>query len=425
MLPHASSVNASVRRLFVLATALLASLSAAACDKVPLLAPSGTAITLFATANSLAVNGSTEITAVLIEGAQGAPGQGGQPAAPINGVGTPVHNGTVVTFTTTLGRIEPGEAKTSNGKATVTLTGDGRSGVATITAFSGGSSQTLSLNVGAAAATRIVITASPQALPAGGGTAVVQARVEDQQGNGLLGVPVSFKTSAGTLTATSAVTNEAGVALTALTTTSPATVSATAGGSEGTLSDNVALTIGARTTLSISPPTTVAVSTPATFGISVTSSGTETPIVTDATIDFGDGASSPLGTLIGGASGVQTVIHLYAGAGVRTVTVTGRDAAGSPVSRSTQVAVAPLVASGSVTPGSTTLGQTVVFSVAVSPAGASISRYEWNFGDGTSMTTSSSSINHLYGSNGTKSVTVRVVPTVGEALTVFIQVHIS
>jgi hypothetical protein len=425
MLPHASAILRSHWRPLLLATALTASVGAAACDKVPLLAPSGTAISLYATANSLAVNGTTEITAVLIEGAQGAPGQNGQPGDPINGVGTPVHNGTVVTFTTTLGRIEPAEAKTSNGKATVTLRGDGRSGVATVTAFSGGASRTLEMNVGAAAATRIVITASPQSLPSGGGTAVVQARVEDQQGNGLFGVPVTFKTTAGTLSATSAVTGESGEASTTLTTTSAATISATAGGAEGTLTDEISLTIGARTTLSITPPTTVNVSTPAAFSIAVASSGTETAVVNDAVIDFGDGRSSNLGTLVGGATGAQTVIHLYGGAGVRTVTVSGRDAAGSPVSRSTQVAVAPLTVSGTATPGAATVGQSVVFNVAVSPAGASINRYEWDFGDGTSVPTASNAINHVYGSSGTKSVTVRIVPTAGETLPVFFQVQIN
>ena len=33
-----------------------------------------------------------------------------------NGAGTPVQNGTLVTFTTTIGRIEPSEARTSNGQ---------------------------------------------------------------------------------------------------------------------------------------------------------------------------------------------------------------------------------------------------------------------------------------------------------------------
>ena len=106
------------RALFALAAiALLPT----ACDKVPLTAPSESTITLFATATSVSATGSTDIVATVIEEA-----------------GTAVQNGTVVSFTTTLGRIEPLEARTQNGKVTVKLTGDGRSGLAQITAFSGG-----------------------------------------------------------------------------------------------------------------------------------------------------------------------------------------------------------------------------------------------------------------------------------------------
>ncbi len=105
----------------LLAALVAFALSVAACDKVPLTAPTESTISLFATASSISATGSTDIVATVIESA-----------------GTPVQNGTVVTFTTTLGRIEPVDARTQNGKVTVKLTGDGRSGTATITAFSGG-----------------------------------------------------------------------------------------------------------------------------------------------------------------------------------------------------------------------------------------------------------------------------------------------
>jgi hypothetical protein len=223
----------------------------AACDRMPLTAPSGTAITLVATTNLLPVNGSTDVTAILIEGGL-SPGTGTDNPTTTNGVGTPVHNGTLVTFTTSLGRIEPAEARTQNGRATVKLFGDGRSGTATVSAFSGAATQTVEVAIGAAGASRVVLTATPQALGPTGGTAVVTARVEDEQGNGLLGVPVSFSTTAGTLSPTSALTNAEGLATTSLTTTAAATVSATAGASTG----QVALTLKARTDLTLVAPTT-------------------------------------------------------------------------------------------------------------------------------------------------------------------------
>ena len=82
----------------------LAAVGATSCDKMPLSAPTESIITLFANSTSVGLNGSVDITATVIESA-----------------GTPVQNGTVVTFTTTLGTIDPVEARTNNGKATVRL----------------------------------------------------------------------------------------------------------------------------------------------------------------------------------------------------------------------------------------------------------------------------------------------------------------
>ena len=56
------------------------------------------------------------------------------------GAGTPVQNGTLVSFTATLGRIEPSEARTQNGQVRVRFIASTQSGAATITAFSGGTS---------------------------------------------------------------------------------------------------------------------------------------------------------------------------------------------------------------------------------------------------------------------------------------------
>ena len=51
-----------------------------------------------------------------------------------------MQNGTLISFTTTLGRIEPSEARTQNGQVRVKFIPNGQSGPATITAFSGGAS---------------------------------------------------------------------------------------------------------------------------------------------------------------------------------------------------------------------------------------------------------------------------------------------
>jgi adhesin/invasin len=216
--------------------------SFAACDWDPLLAPAGSAITLTSSPAAVPADGSSEITAFILEGALGAPGTDGS-AEIVPGVGTPVHNGTVVLFSTTMGRMEPAEALTTSGRAMSRLIADGRSGVATVTATSGPASQTLEVTIGAAAAARVVVSANPQSLDPGGGTSTIQAVVEDDEGNALAGVPLAFSTNAGSLDAANGVTDASGRATTTLTTTSTATVTVRAGSGAGTLTGTVSVTV--------------------------------------------------------------------------------------------------------------------------------------------------------------------------------------
>src|SRR5688500_5397056 len=96
--------------------------SAAACQKVPLLAPSGSSIILTASNTAIPANGTVELDAQVLEPS-----------------GTPPHQGTHVTYTTTLGVLEPAEAKTDiNGRVRVLFRANGANGTATITASSGG-----------------------------------------------------------------------------------------------------------------------------------------------------------------------------------------------------------------------------------------------------------------------------------------------
>src|ERR1051325_4155296 len=72
------------------------------CQKVPLLAPSGSTITLTSTSTALPLNGTADIIAQVLEPA-----------------GTPPQDGTLVTFTTNLGSVQPSEAETKGGRVTV------------------------------------------------------------------------------------------------------------------------------------------------------------------------------------------------------------------------------------------------------------------------------------------------------------------
>ena len=159
----------------------LVALLTVTCDSVPLLAPTQSTITITTNRTILPVNGEATITATVIEQS-----------------GTPVHNGTVVTFTTTLGAIDPVEACTNGGTSTACLTAGTQSGTTSVGAISGGAVATpIEIQIGGAAASALVLTASPGTVPSAGGTVTLVASVTDASGNRLAGVPVSFAADAG------------------------------------------------------------------------------------------------------------------------------------------------------------------------------------------------------------------------------------
>ena len=189
----------------------------------------------------LPTGGSTQLSAQVIEAA-----------------GTPVQNGTTVRFTTNLGRVDPVETQTRNGVATTTFFAGDVSGAAEVKATSGSSGSATSgtgtgtttttnavtILVGAAAVDSITVRASPGSVPATGGTTTIVATVNSVGGTSgttavpggpLAGIPVSFSTTAGTLSGTREVTDGNGEAQVRLTTDANATVTATAGTKSATV----------------------------------------------------------------------------------------------------------------------------------------------------------------------------------------------
>jgi hypothetical protein len=211
-------------------------------------APPGSAIVLAASTVVMPVNGDAEITALVLEegsfsgGTTTTPTTPNAPTTPSTSA-IPVNDGTLVAFTTTLGRLEPSEARTVKGKAIVRLLGDGRSGTATIMAISGSATKTLDLKVGVAGAGKITVVANPQALPPGVITTMITARVEDAQGNGLLGIPVHFSSTSGSIETSPVITDHFGIAQTRFTTTTNAQVVA-AIGSQANQSATINITVG-------------------------------------------------------------------------------------------------------------------------------------------------------------------------------------
>jgi hypothetical protein len=391
---------------------------------MPLLAPSGTVITIFPATTTVPLNGEVEIVATVIEnGTTAAPpstgnGNGQTPTTTTGtsstGAGTPVQNGTLVSFTTTIGRIEPREARTQNGEVRVRFMAGGQSGTATITAYSGGASGKLeNLKVGTAAVERVIVTASPQTLGPAGGTATIQARVEDVTGQGLSGVPVNFVADAGQLTASTVNTDQTGIASTTLNTTRQTKVTANVGGKTA----DVTVGLNPRTGITITGPTqSVPAGTPATFTVSVGGQANGTaPNVQNVVVNFGDGSSQSLGAL----SGQTTVPHTYNEAGTYVVTATATEASGFQESVSTGVTVLPgQPPSVIVTPSNSnpSVGETVILTAQVSGNTSTIVSYEWNFGTGATPATATTSGNRAtatWSSTGTKVITVRVIQASG------------
>jgi PKD repeat protein len=386
-------VRSACRQSCLLGLLFTALAIAAGCDKVQLTAPTESTIQLFANGASVPLNGSVGIVGTVIEAS-----------------GTPVQNGTVVTFTTTLGRIDPSEARTNNGRVTVQLISDGRSGTARITAISGGAtSDALEIPVGGAAAANVTLRADPGSVGANGGTVQLVAIVRDESGNPVAGVPVTFSTTAGQIAASSSNTDANGEARTTLTTTREATVTARAGAQEATAT----VTVQAAPTVAVTvTPTTPVAGQPVTFAIQVTPATNGNP-VQSMTIDFGDGDRRTIGS-----GGSTSVAHVYAQAGTYTVTVTVRDTAGQETSQVTIIAVTPPAAvpvDVAVSTPAPTAGAPVSFTATATPAtGATVSQYQWTFGDNSAtQTTTGPTATHVYAAAGAYTVNVRVTGTDG------------
>lgn len=307
--------------LVAIATAIAV---AAACDRVPLTSPTGSTISLSIDKSIVPVNGQATITAVVIESS-----------------GTAVHNGTMVTFQPSLGRVEPTEAQTVNGRAVATYIAPSLSGTATINAYSGGastgsgnsSSGGVQVLVGSAAVGSVALSVSPATVPQNGGTVALSALVLDSAGNPLPSVAVVFSTDQGTLGSTNVFTNGNGSATTSLTTNRVTSVAATVGAQRGEFTVNVVT--APTVTLSAITPANPIVGSPIAVTITPAAAATANPIQS-VRVDWGDGQSQPLGAITGPVG----LTHTYSRAGGYTITATATDTGGQPGVSSVALVVA-------------------------------------------------------------------------------------
>ena len=388
-------------RSVILAVLFAIPLIAVACDKVPLLAPTGTVITLIPESPTASLNSTVNIIATVIEnGTAAGTGQS------TKGAGTPVQNGTVVNFTTTLGSIEPAEARTHNGQVTVRLVTSNQSGMATITAYSGGTSAQKDIKVGSAAAAHVTVSATPQNLGSSGGASQVAAVVTDDTGRTIAGVPVTFTTDNGTLSQSVVTTDGSGRATTTLTTGTTATVSAQAG-SLAVVTTKVS--VGARALSSFSvTPTSTSAGSPVNFTVTPTTGVN----VQNVHVDFGDGDSRDLGAI----SSAQSFPKAYNAPGTYNATATAIDATGGQSSLTTSVIVGSLPVTVSASSTSPSVNAAVTFTATTGTATPAVRSYRWSTDDGQSQTTTGPTWITSFPRVGQRIVSVSVIGLDGSVL---------
>lgn len=416
-------------RLFLLGGAVSSFMILTACQKVPLLAPSGSVITLTASTTALPVNGTTQLIAQVIEAS-----------------GTPPHTGTQVSFTTTLGTIEPADAQTdANGRVIVTFKAGTANGTATIMAISGGASvssaNAVKIAVGTAAVGRVNMSATPSLIPALGGSATITTTVFDINGNPLPSAPVTYSTTAGTLDPTAGTTDANGAAVTILRTSSKATVTAsvgaqgTTGGGTGTgtgtgsgttsgqASGTVTVDVAAAPGLLITPPSTPPTSgLPATFSFVVTPAAANGSAIRSVTVNWGDGSTQDLGA----PTGTVTVAHTYRSAGSYNITATATDTSGNVVTVATAVVVSAtqigLTITPPATPPSAGLPATFTFGLGTLPPGDFVKDVIVDWGDGKTQDlgaiSATTTVSHVYTTADSYTVRATLHDTAGNSTTV-------
>ncbi len=271
-------------------------LAAVACGQVDLTAPAGSVLQIIVRPEWVPTGGGTATVTVL----------GFRPT------GAPLPDGTLITFTTTLGRIEPSSAKTRDGRVDVLFISDDRSGIAKVRAFSGPeASAEAEITVGTAIVADLELRAIPGYVPAGGGNIRLIARATARDGNPVPNVPVVFQASAGTLASGGrpVPTDANGEAEDTLFTRQKTEVRASIGTKTATLTLPYACEQRPTPRLNFSPQTPV-VGQPVFFNANGSFDPTG-PIVRYEW-DFGDG---------GGATGPE-VVHVYGTVGVFNVTLT-------------------------------------------------------------------------------------------------------
>jgi hypothetical protein len=370
--------------------------------------------------------------------------------------GNPPHSGTQVSFTTTLGSIEPAEATTdTSGRAVATFKAGTSNGTATITAISGGVSASgnnaVKIAIGTAAVGRVIVGANPTLVPALGGSSTITATVLDINGNALSTAPVAFSTTAGSLSQLVVTSDANGAASTVLQTSTQAVVTAsvgaqgttttntgttgttgTTGSTAGQASGTVTVAVAAAPTLVITPPTTLpTVNLPATFTFVVTVPATNGSAVRSVNVNWGDGTTQELG----GISGTNLISHVYHTVNIFSITAMLTDGSGNVVTVTTSVTVIPAALTLTITPPTTPPSAGLPANFTIVPGvpantGDSVKNVRLDWGDGTAAQdlgaiAGSTFVAHVFAAAGTYVITGTLTDAAANVLTVTTSVTVN
>jgi Bacterial Ig-like domain (group 1)/PKD domain len=381
------------RPLFLLA--LLAFCVSAACQKVALLSPTGSTITLTVSQTNIPITGSADVTAAVTESS-----------------GTAVHDGTVVTFTGGFGTFSQQEVKTVSGIARTTFVGNA-SGTAKIGAFSGAAKATeVEVKVGTASAGAVSVRAEPPTVSSTGGTVQVLALATDSSGNPLPGVMVVFSTDNGSLGSSSAITDSTGTARTTLNTNRVSIVTATVADKTGRVTVNI---VTAPTVTITSNTANPVVGAPVAFTVTPSAAATANPLAS-VVVDFGDGATANLGPI----TGPTGVTHTYGREGGYTATATATDISGQRGLSSVAIVVGrqQLPTTTLSAPASTTVANPIAVTftgTATAPAQIVSARVTLQDGTVIYSGTNANSFNYKFGGTGTYTLTGVVTDSNGNS----------
>ena len=344
----------SMMRLWIVA--FIALVAVASCDSVPLTSPTGSTISISIDRSVLPLNGQAVVRAIVTESS-----------------GTPVHNGTVVTFQPSIGVVDPPSAETLNGVAVSTFLAGSVSGTGVIHAFSGGartgsgnsSSGGAEVRVGSAAVGGMALSASPSSVSQSGGTVTISALVMDASNNPLPGVSVLFTASTGTLNSTTALSDANGVARVQLTTSQTATVTAIAGSGKGEV--QVVVSTAPSVQIGVTPdPAAVGVPVAITITPQGGAGNTSPRQISSVVVDFGDQTSET----VNNPTGAFGLTHVYRNPGGFIIAARITDVSGNVGQTSRPIIVNRPVVIVAVTPSDSTpaLNTAVVFSITATTA---------------------------------------------------------